>query len=292
MAGAWSRLQEQCPLPYVTNVNFCEFGNHVYEVRTNGGELLVIHQGPAEHEVRQESMSLQDDLRRLSQLRNSGALTEEEFVAAKAALLQDPTSQSNQQRAFWTRPRIALATAAALVICAAFVGVGMALASRSHDPQTSATGATSGASPTANDNPMTTGSSSTVGAVPTEQVPVTFTARGTMTVPAAQTSFSVRELYHSGPPKTGESCDAGGQPQNVPDGSQVQILDGGLSVVGAVPLPSGKLDLNGGTPVCVFSFTVSDVPTGSGFFTVMIATRESPTYTTSQLESGIAMSVD
>src|ERR1035437_5097746 len=124
MAGAWSRLQEQCPLPYVTNVNFCKFGNHVYEVRTNGGELLVIHQGPAEHEVRQESMSLQDDLSRLSQLRNSGALTEEEFVAAKAALLQDPTSQFDPQRAFWTRPRIALATAAALVICAAFIGVG------------------------------------------------------------------------------------------------------------------------------------------------------------------------
>ena len=111
-----------------------------------GGELLVVHQGPAQHEVRRESMSLQDDLSRLSQLRNSGALTEEEFVAAKAALLQDPTSQFDPQRAFWTRPRIALATAAALVICAAFIGVGMALASRSHNPQTSATGAISGAS--------------------------------------------------------------------------------------------------------------------------------------------------
>lgn len=114
-------------------------------------------------------------------------------------------------------------------------------------------------------------------------MPGTFTATGTVTL-MDSTSLSTYSSYSSPRPISfsGDSCRGTGGYSDLGLGTGVTIRDPDGTIVGAGEI-TGSAALE---PMCELSFTVSDVPSGEGPYTVEVSHRGEVTVTEQELAGG------
>jgi hypothetical protein len=125
--------------------------------------------------------------------------------------------------------------------------------------------------------------------------PKPFSATGTISVPM---DIGASLPLQDGKPAIGNPCIPKGGYSDVDEGAQVIVANGSGETVAVGELDGGGVQ-NGPAgnafyqSVCEYPFTVSGIPSGSKFYSVHIgnANRGEQTYTRSQLEDGIALTL-
>jgi len=117
-------------------------------------------------------------------------------------------------------------------------------------------------------------------------VPGTFTARGSLTLSDTPdlAEYGGYGLSSQAISFTGSSCSGIGGYADLGVGSGVTIRDANGTIVGVGEITDSE-DVQ---PVCVFTFTVHDVPSGEGPYTVEISHRGKVTVTEQALADGTA----
>jgi hypothetical protein len=130
-----------------------------------------------------------------------------------------------------------------------------------------------------------------IGASPTP-APEPFATSGTISVPMDFAAMLQRADADNPPP-----CIAKAGYSDIVGGAQVIVANGSGETVAVGALDDGVIADNqsstGDAKVCEFSFTASDIPPGSKFYSVHIGNtnRGEQTYTAAQLRDGIALSI-